>query len=172
MDRIFALAPFAEDQPHSKAILNTHVMHRGITTSSAIGVMIGLGLSFKKGITPTTVLRSSSTGLVVGMPIVALVLGGRMYGREHIEWQDRSWRLLSNPYQNQTDVWSAAGMVVGGAVGGARRGALLPAWRGVAGGAGLGSLAGVAAMMAWRVLRGDPELVKEAVQMEAKVLKS
>lgn len=88
--------------------------------------------------------------------INTLALAGRMYGREEIEWKDRSWRLLENQGQNQTDEWSAAGMV-GGAVGGVAigRSVGVAAWRGALGGAGTGSIMGVVAMMAWRQVRGN-----------------
>ncbi len=37
----------------------------------------------------------------------------RFWGKEEIEWQDRAWRILGNEGQNETDVWSAAGLLVG-----------------------------------------------------------
>jgi len=71
-----------------------------------------------------------------------------MAGREDIEWADRSWRLLANKGQVEVDDFSLLG-AVGGALAGVRimNGA---AWRGVVGGAGLGSCVGVLGYMGWR----------------------
>lgn len=67
----------------------------------------------------------------------------RMWGREQIEWQDRSWRLLENRGQVECDVFSSVGAVVGAGVvaGHGWRGMVGGAgWRGMVGGAGLGGL--------------------------------
>lgn len=90
---------------------------------------------------------------------------GRMKGREEIEWQDRAWRLLENRGQLETDDWTYASMGAGAALGAMRGGG----WRGVVGGAGLGSVGGMVLYMAWRYgVNGGkfPELAKE----EKKVL--
>lgn len=84
-----------------------------------------------------------------------LALAGRMYGREEIEWKDRSWRLLENKSQNQTDEWSAAGMVGGAVVGAtAGRSVGVASWRAAMGGAGAGSVLGVVVMAAWKQVEG------------------
>lgn len=84
-----------------------------------------------------------------------LALAGRMYGREEIEWKDRSWRLLENKNQNQTDEWSAAGMVGGAVVGAAvGRSVGVASWRAAMGGAGAGSVFGVVVMAAWKQVEG------------------
>ena len=86
--------------------------------------------------------------MAVGLPMM-------MRGRELIEWQDRSWRLLANAGQVEVDNWSLLGAAVGvGAVvwkrevlrGEAKR----LGWRTVAGGAGVGSIVGVVGYMGWR----------------------
>lgn len=82
---------------------------------------------------------------------MAIMLPARMWGRERIEWQDRSWRLLENRGQLAVDDWSLGGTVLG-VVGMALRrqtGDLL-GWRSVMGGAGLGNIAGVFGYFGWR----------------------
>ncbi len=36
-----------------------------------------------------------------------------MWGREEIEWKDRSWRLMESKGQLETDDWTYGGMVAG-----------------------------------------------------------
>lgn len=80
-------------------------------------------------------------------------LYARMFGREDIEWRDRSWRLLENAGQKEVDDWSLVG-TVGGSVAAlpqiGREAALRAKVARVMGGAGLGSLMGVVGYMAWR----------------------
>ena len=82
----------------------------------------------------------------------------RMYGREDIEWNDRSWRLLENTGQIETDFWTVGGGLVGVVGAGVGRQAGVGAVRGVIGGAGLGGLVGLGAMMGKRGLmnKGQP----------------
>lgn len=93
-----------------------------------------------------------------------------MWGREEIEWQDRSWRLLENRGQVECDVFSAVGAVAGAGVVAGRgwRGMVGEAgWRGMVGGAGLGGLLGVVGYMGWRygVKRGEwGEVVGKVVE--------
>lgn len=75
---------------------------------------------------------------------MAVSLARRMDGKVHIEWADRSWRLLENKGQVAVDDWSA---VAGAVVTAGRRGL---GWQAVTGGAGIGGLAGVAGYMIWR----------------------
>jgi hypothetical protein len=72
-----------------------------------------------------------------------------MWGRQEIEWQDRSWRLLENKGQVECDDWTYPGMAVGlaGVLG---SGGAAMGWRGVVGGMGLGSLGGMVGYMWWR----------------------
>jgi hypothetical protein len=93
----------------------------------------------------------------------------RMWGREEMEWKDRSWRLMENRKQLELDDWtfgvmslsllpavtkggkySVRGMVEGVAIGSAL---------GMIGGVGLGSLLGLAGYMVWRygIKRGKSE---------------
>jgi hypothetical protein len=82
-----------------------------------------------------------------------------MRGREEIEWQDRSWRLLENKGEVQTDwetiVGTGAGAVAG--VVAARRG-IVPVSAGTAalGGAGVGLGSGVLFMIGTYVAGRKP----------------
>jgi hypothetical protein len=71
-----------------------------------------------------------------------------MWGREEIEWQDRSWRLIENKGQVECDDWTYSGMAIG-AVASAVRGKGL-GWRGGVGSIGLGSVGGMLGYMGWR----------------------
>jgi hypothetical protein len=85
-----------------------------------------------------------------------------MWGRETIEWQDRSWRLLENKGQVETDDWTYAGMAAAGGAalvttvraGGvplAERPAVAAmGWRGTVGAMGLGSVGGMMGYFVWR----------------------
>lgn len=88
-----------------------------------------------------------------------------MWGREDIEWKDRSWRLLENKGQLECDDWTYAGMAVGVVAASAavmvgsrgRKGVVpLVALGGggraveVLGTASLGSFAGMLGYMTWR----------------------
>lgn len=79
------------------------------------------------------------------MGIMVVAIPGRMWGREEIEWQDRSWRLLENKGQVECDDWTYAGMAAGALASVRTRG-----WRGKVGCVGLGSVAGMGGYMAWR----------------------
>jgi hypothetical protein len=46
-------------------------------------------------------------GAVIGTAAMAVMLPYYMYGREVVEWQDRSWRLLAN--EGQVEVWGYEG---------------------------------------------------------------
>jgi len=70
----------------------------------------------------------------------------RMWGREEIEWKDRAWRLCENEGQMGVDNWSLGGMGVGAASAGLGMRAL--GWKGVVGGAALGSIVGTVGYMA------------------------
>lgn len=85
-------------------------------------------------------------------------LVARMWGREEIEWKDRSWRIRYNTGQVAIDNWAEPGAALGvlvvasrGLVGsGLGAGGL----RGVVGGAGVGSLVGIVGCMAARRVLG------------------
>lgn len=77
-----------------------------------------------------------------------------MWGKEQIEWQDRSWRLLEMPGQVKIDDWTVAGMVVAPVVwAGAGMGTGLTGKRwmlGLTGAGAVGSVAGTIGYMVWR----------------------
>lgn len=161
MSRFWAHTPYAEDQPHSTAILTTHVLYRGFQTGAIIGPIIGAARYFyaprktspsaarPPGLLPNILLRSAGTGGLWGIGILAAMLPIRMWGREEIEWKDRALRLLENKGQVEVDDWGAVGVALGGLGVLARRGGGI-GWRIGAGGLGVGSTAGVVGYMIWR----------------------
>ncbi|KAF3901650.1 hypothetical protein ABW21_db0207491 [Orbilia brochopaga] len=148
---IFPTSDYPEDQPLSQVILTTHVIHRGIPIGAFISSAIPLTSRYILRRPAAKALPlSNSTGLLVTSGLMVAMTFGRMAGRDQIEWQDRSWRLLRNEGQNQLDDFSATGAVTGAVYGIAARGSL-PLWRGLAGGFGLGALAGTAAFAAYKM---------------------
>lgn len=83
------------------------------------------------------------------LSLVGLGTAARMWSREEIEWQDRSWRLLEHRGQLKTNDWTYGGMAAGAAAaaGVVRPG---PPWVGVLGAVSIGSLVGVTARMGYR----------------------
>jgi hypothetical protein len=159
MSRLWPHPAYAEDQPYAHSILTTHVLTRGVQTGSLVGAGVGSSLYLLRHyrflaprIPPSTftntLLRSTGVAAVVGFGILAVGLPMRMRGKEKIEWQDRSWRLLENKGQLECDDWTYPAMVVGLATA-ATRGRTL-GWRGMAAGAGLGGLVGMMGYMGWR----------------------
>lgn len=152
MSRYFPHSAYAEDQPLGYTILAVHVATRAVT----LGSIIGIGFTSARTLFGKTsnepfgarLLRSSANNILITLGITGVGLAGRMFGRETIEWQDRSWRLLENRGQVETDDWTYAGMGTGAVAAlalGPRAG-----WRGLLGAAGLGSVGGVAGYMVWR----------------------
>lgn len=76
---------------------------------------------------------------------------GRMRGRKDIEWKDRSWRVLENEGEVDTD-WVTVGGAGAGAVAAlvaVRRGMVSSGvWQAVLGGTGVGMSVGVPYMIA------------------------
>ncbi|OBT41755.1 hypothetical protein VE00_07992 [Pseudogymnoascus sp. WSF 3629] len=147
MSQFLPHATYAEDQRYSYAILTGHVLYRGFAAGALVGALAPLPIMIFRPLKhplPLAVLRSAGMGTVVGTGVLALALAGRMYGREEIEWKDRSWRLLANKGQVEVDTWSGVGTVMGALV---ARG---KGWRGRLGGAGLGNLVGVGGYLGWR----------------------
>jgi hypothetical protein len=83
----------------------------------------------------------------MGTALLAAGTMARMWGRETIEWQDRSWRLLGSKGQVECDDWTYSGMA-GSAVVLATKGIKL-GWRGAVGMIGPGSLVGMMGYMGW-----------------------
>lgn len=129
MDFLFTTTDAAEELTSAKAVLTIHVVHRGYNLGTFVGLGSALAVTAVKAIRGTTpklvagllsptvgrLLRYSARGSLGGLAFGALAVTGRMWGRDLIEWQDRSWRLLNHAGQTQTDHWSLAGMAVGGA---------------------------------------------------------
>lgn len=150
MSRYFPHAPYAEDQPLSRTILYTHVLTRGLTTGTLIGATIAtarhlLPSSAPKPLFAARLLRASSTGALIGVGLSALATVGRMWGRDEIEWQDRSWRLMESKSQLRVDDWTYAGMAAA-PVAMAARGMM--GWRPMVGALGLGSVGGMVVYLA------------------------
>ncbi|ATY59824.1 hypothetical protein A9K55_005841 [Cordyceps militaris] len=162
MSRYFPHTPYAEDQPLARTILTTHVATRAVT----LGTLLGVATTSARTLVPALrrpptaaplppfsarLLRSCGGHVAVTLGVVGLGLVGRMWGREPIEWQDRSWRLLESKGQLETDDWTYGGM--GAAVLLLAVAAPSPAtlgWRGVVGAAGLGSVGGMMGYLGWR----------------------
>lgn len=154
MSRFFPQAAYEEDQKYGYTILTTHVLTRGLQTGSLLGTSIGASVylyrrarSLPSSNFTTALLRSTGVGAVTGTALLGVALVARMWGREQIEWQDRSWRLLANKGQVECDDWTYSGMGVGLLGGLSQRGL---GWRGIAGGVGVGSVMGMVGYMGWR----------------------
>jgi len=84
---------------------------------------------------------------LVGTGLLAFALVGRMHGREDIEWQDRSWRLLENRGQTRADDWSVGGATAALLIAAWRKELRHLGWKGGLGLVGMGSLSGTIAML-------------------------
>ncbi|KAI1129465.1 hypothetical protein F5Y10DRAFT_238315 [Nemania abortiva] len=160
MSRYFPHPAYAEDQPFARTILITHVETRAITT----GTIIGAGAFAAREalqrwgkIAPLNTpqvprsqlyLRAAGRGTLVTIGIVSVGLINRMRGREDIEWKDRSWRLLENKGQLETDDWTYGGMAAGLAAAVLLRRPV--SWVAAVGYVGAGSVAGTLGYIGWR----------------------
>ena len=120
MSRFFPHTDYAEDQPMSHTILTTHVLYRGFQTGTIVGQSLKLArtLFTNSAILPNetilaSTLRSTGVGALTGTALMIPAVYMRMYGREEIEWKDRSWRLLESESQKAVDDFSGIGTVVG-----------------------------------------------------------
>lgn len=163
MSQFWPHTPYADDQPHSTAILTTHVLYRGFQTGAIVGPVVAAARSYALPFifrtaslaAPTpllpTLLRAAGTGGAWGVGALAVTLPVRMWGREDIEWRDRAWRLLENKGQVEVDDWGLVGTALGGlGLLAGRAGARGLSWRMAVGGLGMGSSAGVVGYMVWR----------------------
>ena len=181
MSRYFPHSAYAEDQPLAHTILGVHVLTRNFTVGAIAGGLVSgirqvvpvLRKSAAKPAPSATsvastaaaaatrmkpfaqrLVVSAANGSIIGLGLGSAMLVSRMYGREEIEWRDRSWRLLEHRGQLETDDWTYAGAAAGlGAVAVARRNrpALAAAgWRGLLGAAALGSVGGTLGYVVWR----------------------
>lgn len=157
-------APYAEDQPHSRTILHTHVLHRALTTAPLLSLPLNLSLrAYARKRFPgapvanlpflTSLTRTTGIVSVFVMGALEIALLARMKGKEEVEWQDRSWRLLGNRGQQEMDLWGYAGGV-GGGVGWVVLRKVRPVgwggWKAGVGSVGLGNFVGCLGEMGWR----------------------
>ncbi|KAF3390811.1 hypothetical protein DPV78_011249 [Talaromyces pinophilus] len=126
----------AEDQPYAKSILYIHVFHRGFEAGGLIGSLWGgyklykgrqtiksislegreavAGIAGKNaGVMRTIFYPTMARSSLIGAGVTMLLLTGRMWGAEEVEWQDRSWRLLENEGQVRHDLYADVGAGVG-----------------------------------------------------------
>lgn len=100
--------------------------------------------------TSLKLLHSAGYGSFLGVLALTFGLTYLMRGKDDIEWKDRSWRLLENKGQVGMDNWifggslAGAGLVASPPVAKRYGGIAGLGWRGVVGGAAVGSLAGLA----------------------------
>lgn len=157
MSRFVPHTAYAEDQPYARTLLWAHVLYRGLQTGATLGLASSaLQHTYKiiRGtprallLSPTTLATTGRWALITTALMVPATIG-RMWGREDIEWRDRSWRLLENKGQKEVDDWSLVGTVIGATAAARRGGGQMRVLR-VAGGAGVGSMVGVTGYMIWR----------------------
>lgn len=141
MSRFFPLAPEAKDQKYPHLLLALDTQTRAFQGGSLLGASIG-GLTYNSQTSPTftkQILRSTGVGALAGMAIVGMgTAAAGIWSWEASEWKSRSWRRLGDKASVECDDWIYTGMALGvlGTVG---RGL---GWRGIVGGAGVGSCVG------------------------------
>ncbi|KAF4551311.1 Hypothetical protein D9617_14g077680 [Elsinoe fawcettii] len=177
-------APYEEDQRFSHTILTSHVLYRGFQTGAVLALPIaGAEWLYRRrfhppsSVSPATatgttapslprgrkaqafsslLLRRTGPAAIIGTAFMVPGLLMRMKGREEIEWQSRSWRLLENKGQMEVDEWSLLGLGVAGALVAGR--VVRPVgWRGVVGLLAVGNLVGVGGYMIARYGEGKGE---------------
>ncbi|OAA41945.1 hypothetical protein BBO_05304 [Beauveria brongniartii RCEF 3172] len=154
MSRYFPHTAYAEDQPLARTILATHVATRAVT----LGTLLGITMTGARTIIPALrpwvehqqqqqppfaarLLRSCSGSILATLGVAGVGLVVRMWGRDDIEWRDRSWRLMESKGQLETDDWTYGGIAAA-----ATTAALVM----VKGAAGLGSVGGMMGYLGWR----------------------
>lgn len=181
MSRFFPHTSYAEDQPLGHTILLTHILTRAVTTGSVVGLGIfaaretvarffpgrvspspapGLPtpVTAAKTVSPLLprLVRQAGTATAWTIGFVALATVARMWGREDIEWRDRSWRLTQHLGQLEVDDWTYGSMLAAAALAATARGRAAvfgkaaAGWRGWLGLVGLGSVGGTIGYMGWR----------------------
>lgn len=118
-------------------------------------------------------LNTTSLASLLGLGLWTLALPIKMWGKQPIQWQDYSWRILENRGQVLLDDWCLSGVVLGGfwafsmgerdiqqqgrgEIQGEGQGedlyVYVPAWRRVLAGAGIGGLGGILGLLVVRVI--------------------
>lgn len=159
MSRYFPQAAYAEDQKLSKTLLAFHVLHRGFQTGAMAGAITSIPAYYGAKLLPDKnllkarilvqpfqriLLKSTGLGAIAGIALLVVGLEAQMWGKEPIEWKDRSWRLRSNKGQMQCDDFALLGTAAGLYLARAKD------WKVKVGGAALGNVVGVAGYMVWR----------------------
>ena len=161
MSRLWPHASYAEEQPLSHLILYTHSLTRGLTLGSILGGFVGTSIFtlrhvniLKERIPPSnfvsTTLRSTGVGAAIGTGLMLVAVPGRMWGRDEIEWHDRSWRLLENKGQVECDDWTYPSMLAGAMAFAFSPTGKALGWKGFVGGVGMGSVVGMVGYMGWQ----------------------
>ncbi|KAJ1556427.1 hypothetical protein HK096_000646, partial [Nowakowskiella sp. JEL0078] len=153
MTSLFRHSENAEDQSYSRSILTTHVVLRSFTAGAVLSLVPYTFVTIRnmsKGhsLSITKLLPFSAYGVIAGGVLGVVMVQGRMWGREQIEWQDRSWRLQENKDQASVDVWTLGSMGLASVVQAVVDGKLVPVK--IAGAAGLGTIAGTLGYVLFR----------------------
>ncbi|KAF7556459.1 hypothetical protein G7Z17_g1467 [Cylindrodendrum hubeiense] len=155
MSRLFPHPPYAEDQPLPRTFMTVHILTRAVVSGSLLAtVIVGAGQLIPSRRRPlpqftTRLLRASFATTLVTMGLSEAFLLYHMRGKEEIEWQDRSWRLLDSDTQRGIDDWTYVGMAAGPAVVLASKGTALGLVA-TLGAGGLGANVGVMGYLAWK----------------------
>ncbi|KAI0157729.1 hypothetical protein GGR57DRAFT_53382 [Xylariaceae sp. FL1272] len=160
MSRYFPHTAYAEDQPLARTILTTHIETRAITTGTLLGGAIyGARIAMqqiRKSTSPPSLsgrsshvfLRHAGISTLCTLGFVSVGLVGRFWGKEEIEWKDRSWRLLENKGQLAVDDWTYPTMAAGLAATAFLKRPV--GWVAMVGAVGTGSVVGMLGYMGWR----------------------
>jgi hypothetical protein len=155
MTTLFPKSDYAEDQQYAKTILRFHCWLRGLNMGAIIAIPTAAASTLIWGPRILPVFNSrlvihSFRGTLWGSVFGILAVEGRMFGRDDIEWKDRSYRLLANRGQVEVDDWTLIGGTLG-AVFAVRRGrASATVTQKLLAGTGLGTVAGTLGYMSWR----------------------
>lgn len=111
MDRLFTQDAYEEEQKHAHSILTIHVLHRGFNLGAPVGLAVwsALRVAGKRA----SMVKWTGLGALGTTAFMAVGVQQAMKGKTEYEWQERSWRLLSNKGQNDTDIASVSGGAVG-----------------------------------------------------------
>ncbi|CAK4077982.1 unnamed protein product [Aphanomyces euteiches] len=145
MNHIVQVPDEMEEQQFAKEVLYAHVMARSVQLCAGLATAGTLAsIPFVQQSIPivTRVLTNNSRAVLVGLVVGPVMTFGRMQDQTLVDWQDRSWRLLQNPGQNNVDIGMTAGAIVCAAAAAVATNRPHIATR-ILGGAGIGSVAGL-----------------------------
>ncbi|KAI8805000.1 hypothetical protein BJ742DRAFT_822297 [Cladochytrium replicatum] len=151
LESVYQCPPLPEDLVDSQAkqVLHAHVASHSVgafTILTTTGTI--LSTTVRKFRVPlfTALLRNNAAALAAGLVAGVVMTEGRMQGKETIEWQDRSWRLLNSAKQNAVDDGIYSGAAAGALVAAVATRRVGLATR-ILGGSGLGGGIGFATSM-------------------------